>query len=92
MLNSLQAKVSHRRRRSRLVLSTVTAAAAACLVIGTFIAMRPSGLIPGPPPPAAEVSGLTPVMSSELSATVTLSSYSWGTRIDMNCTYGVDNS
>ena len=31
-------------------------------------------------------------MSSELSATVTLSSYSWGTRIDMNCTYGVDNS
>jgi len=38
------------------------------------------------------VSGLTPVMSSELSATVTLSSYSWGTRIDMNCTYGVDNS
>ena len=84
--------MSHRRRRSRLVLSTVTAAAAAVLVIGTFIAMRPSGLIPGPPPPAAEVSGLTPVMSSELSATVTLSSYSWGTRIDMNCTYGVDNS
>ena len=35
---------------------------------------------------------MTPVMSSELSATVTLSSYSWGTRIDMNCTYGVDNS
>jgi Putative zinc-finger len=94
VLNSLQAKVSHRRRLSRMVLSTVAAAAAAVLVIGTFIAMRPSGLIPGPTPPAAEESGLTmtPVMSSELSATVTLSSYSWGTRIDMNCTYGVDNS
>lgn len=94
VLNSLQANVSHRRRRSRLALSTVAAAAAAVLVIGTFIAMRPSGLIPGPPPPAVEVSGLTmtPVMSSELSATVTLSSNSWGTRIDMNCTYGVDNS
>jgi hypothetical protein len=94
VLNSLQAKVSHRRRRSRLVLSTVAAATAAVLVIGAFIALRPSGLIPGPPPPAAEVSGLamTPVMSSELSATVTLSSYSWGTRIDMNCTYGLDNA
>jgi hypothetical protein len=94
VLNSLQAKVSHRRRRSRMVLSAVAAATAAVLVIGTFITMRPSGPIPGPPPPAAEVSGLTmtPVMSSELSATVTLSSYSWGTRIDMNCTYGVDNS
>ena len=94
VLNSLQAKVSHRRRRSRMALSTVAAAAAAVLVIATFMAMRPSGLIAGPPPPAAEVSGLTmtPVMSSELSATVTLSSYSWGTRIDMNCTYGVDHS
>ena len=46
VLNSLQAKVSHRRRRSRLVLTTVTAATAAVLVIGTFIAMRPSGPIP----------------------------------------------
>jgi Putative zinc-finger len=90
MLASLLAKVSWRRRRARLVTWTVGAVAAAVLVIGVFIAVQANPAQTPAPPPQAQAAAMTMlrVKPSGLSATVTLTSHSWGTRIDMNCTYG----
>lgn len=91
MLTSLLAKVSWRRRRARLLTWTVGAAAAVLLVVGAFVAIQANPAQP-PPPAHAEATAMTMmrVKPSALSSTVTLSSHGWGTRIDMNCTYGQD--
>jgi hypothetical protein len=90
LLTSLLAKVSRRRRRSRLVTWTVAAAAAAVLVIGVLVAVQSNPVAPVPALPQAE-SALTMarVAPTPLSSTVTISSHGWGTRIEMNCNYGV---
>jgi hypothetical protein len=86
---SLLAKVSRRRRRARLL--NWTLAAAAVLAIGMFVAIRPNpvALPPGPEQADASALTMTPVKPIPLTATVSLSRRDWGTRIEMNCIYGV---
>jgi Putative zinc-finger len=88
VLDALLEKVSWRRRRSRWVAATVTAAAAVVLALGVFVAVRPGAIDPTLVP-RTTVSAMTmaPVASSELNASFTLTSHGWGTNIDMTCTY-----
>jgi Putative zinc-finger len=90
MLGSLLAKVSWRRRRARVVSWTVAAVAAAVLVIGVFVAFQANPAQTPAPSPQTQAAALTMlrVKPSALSATVTLDGHSWGTHIEMNCTYG----
>jgi hypothetical protein len=90
LLASLLAKVNWRRRRSRVL--TWTLAAAAVLAIGVFVAISSNPVASAPAPrQQADASALTmtPVKPIPLTATVSLSRHDWGTRIEMNCTYGV---
>jgi hypothetical protein len=89
VLTSLQAKVSRRRRNTRVVTWTVAAAAAAVMVFGVLVGVQSHPGAPASPPSRAEASALTmtPVVPSELTATVTMTGHGWGTQIDMNCTY-----
>ena len=88
VLDLLLEKVSWRRRRSRWVAATVTAAAAVVLALGVFVAVRPGAIDPTVVP-RTTVSAMTmaPVAPSELNASFTLTSYGWGTNIDMTCSY-----
>jgi hypothetical protein len=89
VLAAVLAKVSWRRRRTRWLTWTVTAAAAVVLAIGVFVALKPGPVIPTSDPPRATASSMamTPVAPSSLDATVTLTSQGWGTHVEMACTY-----
>jgi hypothetical protein len=88
VLGSLLTTVRQRRRRARLLTWAGGCAAAAAVAIGLFVAVRPSQVTPAPMPQANATVSMTPVKTSSLTATVSLVSHSWGTGIDMNCTYG----
>jgi len=90
MLGSLLTKVSRRRRLSRLLTWPLVAAAAA-VMIGVFAVTQsgPTALVPTPQQAATSSLELTPVKPIPLTASVGLSRHDWGTRIEMNCTYGV---
>jgi hypothetical protein len=92
VLTSLQAKVSRSRRNTRVVTWTVAAAAAAVMVFGVLVGVQSHPGAPASPRSQAEASALTmtPVVPSELTATVTMTGHGWGTQIDMNCTYQED--
>ena len=64
--------------------------AAALLAVGLVIAIRPGvvGLQSGSSQVTAQELEMTKVEPTPFSATVALSSYGWGTRIDMACSYG----
>ncbi len=90
VLTSVLDKVRWRRRRSRWLTSAAVGMAAALLAVGLVVAIRPEivGLQSGTttqPVAQLEMNKLAP---SPFSATVSLSSFAWGTRIDMACTYG----
>ena len=89
VLESLLAKVSWRRRRSRWVTASVLTAAAA-LAIGLVITLWPTAARQdGDTPQAASpVLTMTQVEPSPVNATVILTQHEWGTRIEMACTYG----
>jgi hypothetical protein len=89
VLNSLMATV-HRRRRARVLVWTGSVAAAAAVAIGVLVAVRPEHNAPGPIPQASAPLAMTPVEPSPLTATVRLVSRSWGTAIEMDCTYGAE--
>jgi hypothetical protein len=84
LLPSLLAKVSWRRRRSRVLTWTTLPVAAAMLTIGLLFALPAAT-----PTPTAQATVLmmAPVKPSDLSSTVTLTTHNWGTRIDMGCVY-----
>ncbi|KUI25753.1 anti-sigma factor [Mycobacterium sp. IS-1742] len=90
VLDSVLAKAKWRRRRSRWLTSAAVGLAAALLAVGLVIAIRPGGL--GLQPTAPEVTAATYEMTklapTPFNATVSLSEFGWGTRIDMACTYG----
>jgi hypothetical protein len=90
MLDSLLRRVNTSRRRSRWMTVGALAAAAAVLVIGLVIAIRPGSL--GIQTPTEQTAGtalaMTKVSETPINATITLTGYGWGTRIDMACTYG----
>jgi len=87
LLPSLLAKVSWRRRRSRIVTWTAGAAAAAVLAIGVLVGVAGHYPISVPTPPQASVSvqPMAQVGTNRLASTVSLSSQQWGTFISMNC-------
>jgi Putative zinc-finger len=87
VLTSLQAKVSRRRRNTRVVTWTVAAAAAAVMVFGVLVGVQSHPGAPASPPAEASALTMTPVVPTELTATVTMTGHGWGTQIDMNCTY-----
>lgn len=83
-------RVRWRRRRSRLLTSIAVGVAAALLAVGAVVALKPEivGLQSGSTDVAAEQLPLAKMAETPISATIALSSFAWGTRIDMACTYG----
>ncbi|ART71908.1 anti-sigma factor [Mycobacterium dioxanotrophicus] len=91
VLESVLAKVSWRRRRSRWVTSAAVGLAAAVLAVGLVVAIRPEtfGLHTGTEQQqTAQMLQMSKVSETPINASIALSSYTWGTRIDMACTYG----
>jgi len=88
VLDSLIHRVNARRRRSRWVTTAALAAAAAVVAIALVIAIRPDGL--GMPSGTDQVAAMemTKVSETPINATISMTGYGWGTRIDMACTYG----
>ena len=90
LLDELLLKVRRRRGRVRWMTWTVSAAAAAVLAVGVFVAIRQG---PVAPPPSAQprtsitAMTMTPVAPSALEATVSVSAQGWGTNVAMTCTY-----
>lgn len=83
-------RVRWRRRRGRILTSVAVGLAAALLAVGLVVVLRPEivGLQSGTPDAAAEELPMTKLAETPFSATVALSSFTWGTRIDMACSYG----
>ena len=90
VLESVLDKVRWRRRRSRWMTSAAVGMAAALLAVGLVIAVRPEivGLQTDTPPPTAQELAMAKVAPTPFNATISLTGYGWGTRIDMACTYG----
>jgi anti-sigma factor RsiW len=87
VLPSLLAKVSWRRRRSRIVTWTAGAAAAAVLAIGVLVGVAghyPTS-VPTPPQASVSVQPMAQVGTNRLASTVSLNREQWGTFIAMNC-------
>jgi anti-sigma factor RsiW len=87
LLPSLLAKVSWRRRRSRIVTWTAEAVAAAVLAIGVLVGVGghyPTS-VPTSPQASVSVQPMAQVGTDRLASTVSLSSQQWGTFISMNC-------
>jgi anti-sigma factor RsiW len=87
LLPSLLAKVSWRRRQSRIVTWTAGATAAAVLAVGVLVGVAGHHLTSVSTPPQASVSvqPMAQVGTNRLASTVSLSSRQWGTFISMNC-------
>jgi hypothetical protein len=83
-------KVRWRRRRSRILTYGAVGLAAALLAVGLVIAVRPGivGLQSGTEQVAAQQLEMNKLVTTPFSATISLNSFAWGTRIDMACTYG----
>jgi hypothetical protein len=90
VLGSILDKVRWRRRRSRLLTSTAVAVAAALLAVGLVIVARPEivGLQTNAPATTAQSLEMTKVSDTTINASISLTDYGWGTRIDMACSYG----
>lgn len=90
VLETILDKVRWRRRRSRWLTSAAVGLAAALLAVGLVIAVRPGvvGLQSNPPQAAGSGVAMTKVAPTPINATISLTGYGWGTRIDMACTYG----
>lgn len=84
-------EVAVRRRRNRRLTSAAVGLAAALLAVGLVVAIRPEtvGLHSGPVPAAAAPQmQMTRVADTPVTADISMTSFGWGTRIDMVCTYG----
>jgi Putative zinc-finger len=90
VLESILDKVRWRRRRSRLLTSAAVGIAAALLAVGVVIAIRPEivGLENTAPQETVQSMDMTKVSETPINASITLTGYGWGTRIDMACSYG----
>jgi anti-sigma factor RsiW len=89
VLGSLLDVVRSRRRRARMLAWGGGCAAAAAVAVGLFVAIRPIPAVspPAARPGAASMLSMAPVRPSSLTATVNLVSHSWGTGIELNCSY-----
>jgi hypothetical protein len=88
VLDSLLAKVEWRRRRTRRFAVITLAAAAAVLAVALVLGILPGLRGDGDDVPMASAVTMSKVAQTPINATVTLTGYGWGTRIDMVCTYG----
>jgi hypothetical protein len=90
VLDSILDKVRWRRRRSRWLTSAAVGVAAALLAVGVVIAIRPEivGLENYTPQETAQALEMTKVSTTPINASISLTGFGWGTRIDMACTYG----
>ncbi|MFV9634240.1 anti-sigma factor family protein [Mycobacterium neumannii] len=91
LLSGLLDRVRARRRRTRWMTSAAIGLAAAVLAVGIAIAVRPEtfGLQTGTPPQASgQQLEMAKVSETPINATISMTGYGWGTRIDMACTYG----
>jgi hypothetical protein len=90
VLGSVLDKVRWRRRRSRWLTTASVGVAAALVAVGAVIAVRPEivGLQPSTQQTTAQMLEMTRVSDTPISASIALTSFNWGTRIDMACTYG----
>jgi Putative zinc-finger len=91
VLASVLDRVGSRRRRYRRVTTAAVGLAAALLAAGAVIAIRPEvvGLQPNTSvqagAPSLEMAKVSP---TPINASISMSGFGWGTRIDMTCTYG----
>ncbi|ULN49072.1 zf-HC2 domain-containing protein [Mycolicibacterium goodii] len=90
VLDSVMTKVDARRRRNRWMTSSVAALAAVLLAIGIVVVVRPEvfGLQRGTEQQTAQMLEMSKVSQTPINASIALTSYTWGTRIDMACSYG----
>ncbi|MCT7658165.1 anti-sigma factor family protein [Mycobacterium deserti] len=89
VLESVLDKVRWRRRRSRLLMSSAVAVAAALLAVGMLIVFRPETIgLQTNTPEASPSMVMTKVGETPINATISMTGFGWGTRIDMACTYG----
>jgi hypothetical protein len=90
VLDSVLDKVRWRRRRSRWLTSAAVGVAAALLAVGVVIAIRPEivGLENYTPEKTVQALEMKKVAPTPINATISLTGFGWGTRIDMACTYG----
>lgn len=82
-------RVRMRRRRSRWLTIAAVGLAAALLAVALVAVIRPEtlGLQQGAPETVAMLE-MSKVSETPINASIALSGYSWGTRIDMACSYG----
>ena len=90
VLDSVLDKVRWRRRRSRWLMSAAVGVAAALLAVGVVVAIRPEivGLETSTPQEPAQALEMAQVSETPINASITMTDYGWGTRIDMACSYG----
>lgn len=90
LLDALLADVRARRRRARwltLATTAVTAVAAAVLAVGLVLLIGPADG-GGHEQAGAPTLEMTKVSDTPINASIGLTSFGWGTRIDMACSYG----
>ncbi|MEH3141696.1 MAG: zf-HC2 domain-containing protein [Mycobacterium kyogaense] len=91
VLDSVLAKVRWRRRRSRWVTSAVVGLAAAVLAVGILLVARPAIVGLGSTPDTqntAQMVDMIKMAPTPINASIALTDFGWGTRIDMSCSYG----
>ena len=90
VLDSILDKVRWRRRRNRWLTSAAVGVAAALLAVGVVIAIRPEivGLENYSPQETTQALEMAKVSDTPINASITLTGFGWGTRIDMACSYG----
>jgi hypothetical protein len=92
VLDSVIDSVGVRRLRARWATMTAVGVAAVLAAVALLLAVRPEffGLHTDPTEQTtAQMLGMSKVSETPINASVALTSYGWGTRIDMECSYGV---
>lgn len=91
LLPGLIGRARTERRRSRVTaVGASVLAAAACIVLAVFVAVRPFAA-DEPPPVAIPTATMSPVRSAPVFATVGLENVAWGTKVNMHCMYEKDS-
>lgn len=90
VMQSVLDRVRWRRRRTQWLTSAAVGLAAALLAVGLVLAIRPDvlGLQTATPQQSGQTLAMAEVVPTPFSATVSLTGFAWGTRIDMACSYG----
>lgn len=85
----LLGQVRFARRRRRWVMTAAVGLAAALLAVGVVLVIRPEtlGLQPATQQTVASLE-MAKVSQTPINASITMADYTWGTRIDMACSYG----